>query len=73
MQDGSVRKTVMGALMGLLGLVALYMAAHAQDGGIYTGGLLIFVLAVAFIFALVKRHMDEIEPGHGSDKSPGGA
>jgi len=65
MGDGGLRKTVMGAFVGLLGLLALFMAAHAHDGGLYAGGLLIFVLAVGFIFILIKRHMDEVERGDG--------
>lgn len=55
------RKTIISALIGFLGLIALYMAAHARDGGIYYGGMLIFIVAVGYIFYQVKLYMDEVE------------
>lgn len=60
---GGVGKAIISALVGVVGLIALYFAANAHDGGIYYGGLLIFVMAVAFIFALLKRSLDEAERG----------
>jgi len=58
---GGVGKTILSVLVGLLGLIALYFSANAQDGGIYYGGLVIFVVAVAFIFYQLKRYLDETE------------
>ena len=63
---GPIGKTVISALVGILGIIALYFAARAHDGGIYYGGLVIFVTCVMFIFYQIKRHMDEVERGeHG--------
>lgn len=61
----SVGKTVISAFVGVLGLIALYFAAHARDDGVYYAGLLIFVLAVVFVFYQLKRALDEAERGGG--------
>jgi FtsH-binding integral membrane protein len=67
---GGVGKVITCTLFGLFGLVALFFAANADDGGIYYGGLLIFAVAVAYIFWQIKRAMDaadqaQHEHGHG--------
>lgn len=58
---GAVGKTILSGAVGVLGLIALYFAANATDSGVYYGGLLIFVVAVIFIFYQLKRGLDEAE------------
>ncbi|RDD60358.1 hypothetical protein [Ferruginivarius sediminum] len=62
---GVVGRTIISGLIGIFGLIALYFAANAKDGGIYYGGLLIFVMAVVYIFYQLKRGLDEAERGQG--------
>jgi Ca2+/Na+ antiporter len=68
---GGIAKVVGSVLFGLFGLVALYFAAHAKDGGIFYAGMLIFALSVIYIFWQVKRAMDEQDRRHhgGNDES----
>jgi len=53
-----VSAVVTGALAGLVGLVALYLAAHTQDAAVYAAGLAVFGLAAAFELWLIKRWFD---------------
>ena len=46
---------VIGGIVTLLGIVGLFLAAHAVDGGIYLFGLLLFLFAVLFDFGLIRR------------------
>ena len=48
-------------LVGLAGILGLFLAAGAVDGGFYFFGLLLFGFAVVFIFANVKNAFDEAE------------
>lgn len=56
---GGLEKMAISAGIGVIGLIGLYFASNAQDGGIYYGGLLIFIIAVGYIFWQIKRAMDE--------------
>jgi hypothetical protein len=46
---------IIGAIITLLGLMGLFLAAHAADSGIYLFGLLLFLFAVLFDFGLIRR------------------
>jgi hypothetical protein len=46
---------IVGGLIAILGLLGLFLAAGAKDGGIYLFGLLLFLFAVLFDFGLIKR------------------
>lgn len=46
---------VAGAVLGVLSLFGLVVASRAHDGSFYVVGLLIFLVAVALIFALIMR------------------
>lgn len=48
-------------LVGLVGILGLFLAAGAVDGGFYFFGLLLFAFAVVFVFANVKNAFDEAE------------
>lgn len=48
-------------LVGLAGVLGLFLASSAVDGGFYLFGLLLFAFAVLFIFANVKNAFDEAE------------
>lgn len=69
---GGLEKTAISAVIGIIGLVGLYFASNAQDGGIYYGGLLIFVIAVGYIFWQVKRAMDEEDRRYREQLGKGG-
>jgi hypothetical protein len=46
-------KWVLGALVGLLGLVGLFAASRAHDADMYLFGLIFFVATLIFIFGLI--------------------
>jgi len=48
-------------LVGLVGVLGLFLASGAVDGGFYFFGLLLFAFAILFIFANVKNAFDEAE------------
>jgi len=48
---------IIGGIISLLGLLGLFLAAHAADSGIYLFGLLLFLFAVLFAFGLIRRGM----------------
>lgn len=52
---------ILGAVMGLLGLLGLIMASRAHDDGIYVTGMIVFLFGVFFIFAMIKRYYDQAE------------
>jgi len=47
--------------VGLVGVLGLFLASGAVDGGFYFFGLLLFAFAILFIFANVKNAFDEAE------------
>ena len=49
---------ITAALMGLLGLVGLFLASRAVDGTFYGFGLLLFVFSVLFIFTIIHRQSE---------------
>lgn len=53
-----------GGFLAILGLVALYLAAHIADGGFYLHGLLLFALCVAGIFYLIGAEYDSQDLPH---------
>jgi ABC-type maltose transport system permease subunit len=59
-----------GVVAGLIGIVALYLAAHALDTPTYAVGLVVFGFAVAFEFWLIKRWFDYSD--RGADRAPEG-
>jgi hypothetical protein len=52
---------IMSGVAGILGVVGLFLAAGANDGGIYLFGLLLFAFAILFIFARIKGAFDAAE------------
>ena len=58
---GGIAKVLGSGVVGLVGLAGLFVASNAHDGGMYHAGLLIFVLAVFYIFWQIKRHMDALD------------
>jgi hypothetical protein len=49
---------IVGLLVGILGLIGLFLASGALDDGIYVFGLSLAAFAVVFDIGLVKRHFD---------------
>ena len=48
---------VLGGIVGVIGLLGLFVAAGAQDGVFYTTGLGLFVFCVLFIFVMIHRQV----------------
>jgi hypothetical protein len=57
MNDDAMGSWVLGAVMGLLGLLGLLMASRAVDTIFYGTGLALFVFCVLFIFVLINRNV----------------
>lgn len=57
-------KWIGGAVIGLIGVLGLFLSAHAHDATFYGLGLAIFVVAVLVIGAMIKRHYDLAEGAH---------
>jgi Kef-type K+ transport system membrane component KefB len=55
-QDGT-RIFVLGAVMGVLAILGLFVAAGARKGAFYTTGLGLFLFCVLFIFAMIHRYV----------------
>ena len=55
MRGDSDGKWVFGAVMGVIGLVGLFMASRAADQVFYWTGLVFFLFGVVAIFALIGR------------------
>jgi hypothetical protein len=55
--DDAIGSWVLGAVMGLLGLLGLLMASRAVDTIFYGTGLALFVFGVLFIFVLINRNV----------------
>jgi hypothetical protein len=55
-------KWVLGALVGLLGLVGLFAASRAHDGEMYLFGLIFFAAAIVFVFGLIGSHTGRPKP-----------
>ena len=52
-------KWLMGAFVMLLGMVGLYLAVHATDGGLYFAGLAIFVTCLLYVLLQIKLTYDQ--------------
>ncbi len=57
----SLRQWLLLLTACLAGLAGLFLAANAREGTAYGIGLLGFVAAVVYGFALVKRHFDQLD------------
>ena len=55
--EGNIGTWVLGAVMGVLGLLGLGLASAAQDNIFYGTGLALFLFCVLFIFSLIHRHV----------------
>ncbi len=51
-----------GGFLAILALIALYLSAHAEGGGFYLHGLLLFSLCTGGIFHLIGQSFDH--PDH---------
>ncbi len=52
---------LLGSFLSLLGIVSLFLAAHAQEGGFYVHGLVLFALCTGWIFNLIRLSFDDKE------------
>jgi hypothetical protein len=54
-REGAIAPWILGAVMGLLGLVGLVLASAAEDAVLYGTGLTLFLFGVLFVFGLIHR------------------
>jgi len=52
-------KWIAGGLVSLVGIVGLFLAANAVDGGIYIFGLALAGFSIIYVFALIRHAFDE--------------
>lgn len=50
-----------GAVIGAIGLIGLFVASNAESDNAYWAGLVVFAVAVLVEFWLIKRWFDRIE------------
>ncbi|MGQ0675243.1 MAG: hypothetical protein ACT4N4_04045 [Rhodospirillales bacterium] len=58
-------KWIAGGVIGLVGVLGLFLSASAHDATFYYLGLAVFALAVLIVGAMVKRHYDMQKGAHG--------
>ena len=58
-----IGRWVANVIVGVIGLLGLYVASRATDNTFYAMGLIVFVLAVAFIFYSIRRAFDKASAG----------
>ncbi len=63
---GDVRNWIVGGAAGLLALLGLLAASRARDEAFYVGGWVLAVLAVGYIFLMIRRHYDRAAQQHGT-------
>jgi hypothetical protein len=61
--EGTARWFV-GGLVVIVGIIGLFLAAHAHDRGIYGFGLALFTFAVLFVFGQIKQSFDARDRSH---------
>jgi hypothetical protein len=61
-----ILRFVIGTLVGLFGLVGLFLAARTHESSLYEAGLIAALFSVLFIFWQIKRSFDESDR-HGHD------
>jgi hypothetical protein len=61
---------IVGALVGILGLVGLFLAAGAWDDGIYMFGLSLLAFSVIFNFGLIRKHHDRLDAARAQGSGP---
>jgi hypothetical protein len=54
-------KWIGGGIVGVIGILGLFLSAHAHGGTTYYLGIAVFVVAVLAIGAMVKHHFDLTE------------
>ncbi len=51
-----IGKWLLGAALGLLGLIGLVIASGATDRVFYWTGLVLFLFSVVFIYGMINRY-----------------
>jgi hypothetical protein len=55
-ENDAMGSFVLGGVMGVLGLLGLFVASGAKDGVFYATGLGLFLFCVLFIFVMIHRY-----------------
>ena len=56
-----IAKWIASGIVGLIGIVGLFMAANAADNGIHVFGLGLAAFAIIYISAQMKQGFDAVE------------
>jgi hypothetical protein len=67
--DGTL-KWIVGGLVGVVGIFGLFLAANAEDRGIYVFGLGLAAFAIIYVFGQMKQGFDASDRAR-SARSPG--
>ncbi len=62
--ENRTSELVVGMMMGLFGLIGLFLAAGAADDEMYVFGLALSGFAICFEFGLLRRHYDRQDQAH---------
>jgi UDP-N-acetylmuramyl pentapeptide phosphotransferase/UDP-N-acetylglucosamine-1-phosphate transferase len=54
-KGGDMGSFVLGGVMGVIGLLGLFVASAAKDGVFYATGLGLFVFCLLFLFVMIHR------------------
>jgi hypothetical protein len=54
-----IGRWITNGIIGVIGILGLFVASRATDNTFYYLGLIVFVIAVAFIFYSIRRAFDE--------------
>jgi hypothetical protein len=54
-----IGRWITNGIVGVIGILGLFVASRATDDIFYAMGLIVFVIAVAFIFYSIRRAFDE--------------
>jgi len=55
----NIGRWVTNGIIGVIGLIGLFVASRAADSTFYVIGLIVFAIAVAAIFYSIRRAFDE--------------
>lgn len=64
----SVSSLIVGAMVTALGILGLFLVAHAADAEMLVFGVSLAGFAVAFNFNLIRRHFNSVEKAHAAGR-----
>jgi hypothetical protein len=59
---------IVGVMMGVFGLIGLFLFGHAADGEMAVFGAALVAFSLAFVFGLIKQNYDRHDAAHAKAK-----